>query len=245
MQTGQPEEAEKVAQAHIRSHPDNPQGYVLMAEIHKQRGRYDQGHEILQQGQARMPADPVLSMARASLYLAEDRTGEARAIYTALRRSHPDYLPAIFSLAALYDRLGDKRQALTLYRHSLELDGDYLPALNNLAYLLADNYGDLEEALRLARQALRKSPSDARVMDTVGYVLVRQQRFDEALPFLRQASQMLPEEPLVLIHLGKAYLGLGQRAEARTTLDKALIHSREPHQTERIRSLLRQLDGKG
>ena len=245
MQTGQPEEAEKVARAHIRNHPDNSQGYVLMAEIHKQRGQHDQGHQVLRQGQTRMPADPVLSMARASLYLAEDRTDEAKAIYVALRRSHPEYLPAVFSLAALYDRLGDKRQALTLYRQSLELDGDYMPALNNLAYLLAENYGDLEEALRMARQALRKSPSDARIMDTVGYVLVRQQRYDEALPFLKQASQMLPEEPLVLMHLGKAYLGLGQQAEARSALDKALIHSGEPGQAERVRSLLRQLDGPG
>lgn len=241
VQTNQPDEAEKVARQQMDKSPTDPQGYLLLADIYKHRRLYAKGLEVLDQGLIKIPHNPLLQMARASLFLAQDNTDQALTIYNEIRRRQPDYLPATFSLATLYDRLGDKKQALALYRQCLAQDANYLPALNNLAYLYADNYGDLDEALKMARLALRQRPADAGIMDTLGYVLVRQKRFAEALPFLQKAAQMLPDEPLVQLHLGEAYFGLGKRAEAKAALDKALAGPIDQTHKLRVRNLLNEL----
>ena len=245
LHTGQADEAEKLARQQIQRAGGEPQGYLLLADIYKQRQAYAKGLEILEQGLARVKNGAVLDMARAALYQAWDKPERALGVYGDLRKQYPAFLPATFGLAALHDSLGDKGQALSLYRACLEQDADYLPALNNLAYLYADNYGDLDEALTLAGRALRRRPTDAGIMDTLGYVLVRQKRFSEALPYLQKAALMLPKEPLVKLHLAQAQLGLGQQNEARDLLQEVQVGSLNEAQALKVKKLLQQLDNQG
>lgn len=245
VQQGQSEEAEKVAKQQVERAAADPQGYLLLASVYKQRQDYARGLAVLKQGLTNVKNEAALHMARATIYQAWEKTDQALEVYEELRKQYPAFLPATFSLAALHDRQGDKRQALSLYRACLEQDADYLPALNNLAYLYADNYGDLEEALKMAGLALRRRPTDAGIVDTFGYVLVRQQRFAEALPYLQEAVQMLPNEPLVKLHLGQAYFGLGQFAEAQGVLQEAQAGSLGEAQALQVEKLLQQITTKG
>ena len=242
VRSGQVEEAEKVAQQWVERSGDAPQGYLLLADVYKQRQDYAKGLEVLEQGLAKVKNGAALHMARAAIYQTWEKTDQALKIYSELRKEQPAYLPATFSLAALHDRLGDKRQALSLYRVCLEQNADYLPALNNLAYLYADNYGDLDEALTMAGRALRIRPTDAGIMDTLGYVLVRKEQFAEALPYLQKAAQMLPQEPLVKLHLAQAQLGLGQLEEARNLLQELQTGALDEEQSGQVAKLLQKIN---
>lgn len=245
VRTGQAEKAVKVAQKQIKQAAADPQGYLLLADIYMQSQAYAKGLEVLEKGLIKVDNGVALQMARATIYQAWEKTDQALKVYGELRQQNSTYLPATFGLASLHDRQGDKRQALSLYRACLEQDAEYLPALNNLAYLYADNYGDLDEALAMSGRALRRQPTDPGIMDTFGYVLVRKDRFAEALPYLQKAAQMLPNEPLVKLHLGQAYFGLGQREEAQIVLKEAQAGSLDEDQALRVKKLLQQMATKG
>ncbi len=237
-----------MAQRQIDEQADNPFGYLLMADIHARQGEFTRAAEVLQQGLQRVDReggrDLPLRMKLADYYQKGPQPEKASTVLKEVRRLYSGYVPALFSLGVLADGEGDKRQAKALYHAVLEKNPGYVPALNNLAYLYADNYGNLDEALRLAGQALRQRPADAGIMDTLGYVLLRQKRFAEALPYLQKAAASLPQESLVQMHLGQAYSGLGQFAEARTALQKAQAGELGQAQKEQINDLLRQLEQK-
>ena len=87
-------------------------------------------------------------------------------------------------------------------------------ALNALGYTLADRTDRHQEALRYISRALEQRPDDPAVMDSMGWVLYRLGRPDEALPHLQQAWELFPD-PEVASHLGEVLWVLGQQDEAR------------------------------
>lgn len=95
--------------------------------------------------------------------LAFEQTGKwpvaGEAYRTAIRR-WPQSVPAWFGLGNTLYQLGDRAGAERAYSHALGLDAAFAPALNNLAWLLAER-GDLIEAERLAVRAVEVGGADA------------------------------------------------------------------------------------
>jgi len=114
--------------------------------------------------------------------------------------------------------------------------GDAL-ALNGLADALAQA-GRLEEALPLARQAVDAEPKNGMILDTLGWILFRQEQFDEALATLKESNKYLPNHPIVLYHLGAAQLAAGNSTAGRETLRRALGLSQNFPGADEARRLL-------
>lgn len=243
------DEALNLAQQQIARNGGQSLGYLLLADIYARQSDFAQATETLQGGLKKVDSsnqqDLPLYMKLADYYQYLQRPAQAQRAYESVHKLYPEYVPAIFSLGALHDRAGDKKQAKALYFSALEKDSSYVPALNNLAYLYADNYGNLDEALRYATLALRRRPAEAGIMDTLGYVLVRQKRFSEALPYLEKAAQVLSAEPLVQIHLGQAYFGNNQAEKAQNALQKALAGDIDKDHEQQVKALLQKLADKG
>ena len=94
-------------------------------------------------------------------------------------------------------------------------------ALNGLADLLGEA-GELDEALVLAAQAVEIEPENGMILDTYGWILLKQEKHVEALEKLQLANRYLPDHPIVLYHLGAAYHANGDDARACTRLEEAL-----------------------
>jgi uncharacterized protein HemY len=60
-------------------------------------------------------------------------------------------------------------------------------------------------------------------MDTLGYVLTKNHRFEEAILLLEKVCAALPEHATVQLHLAMAYQGAGNPEKARTLLENVLI----------------------
>ncbi len=71
-------------------------------------------------------------------------------------------------------------------------------------------------------RAYRLQPNDPRIMDTLGYVLVKNGRSEEAVNLLEKAHELLPEIAAVTLHLAQAKLASGDRDEARALLDQVI-----------------------
>jgi tetratricopeptide (TPR) repeat protein len=121
-------------------------------------------------------------------------------------------------------------------------------AYNDLGYLWADQGRNLEEAEKLIRKALEldraqkiKGPhvepdsdqDNAAYVDSLGWVLFRRGRLDEARRELERAASLAggTDDPVVLDHLGDVYARLHDLPRARTTWQKAV----EMYETARRR----------
>jgi Tfp pilus assembly protein PilF len=95
---------------------------------------------------------------------------------------------------------------------------------NALGYTLADRTREYDEAHILIASALTQTPDSAAVLDSMGWVLYRQERPREALPYLRRARELASDTEIDL-HLGEVLWAVGDQAEARKTWQAALERS--------------------
>ncbi|MDA0659819.1 MAG: hypothetical protein O3C60_13385 [Planctomycetota bacterium] len=101
-------------------------------------------------------------------------------------------------------------------------------ALNDLAFIWADNNRHLHRALPMAEQAVEIEPLNPAYRDTLGWTLYRLQRWDESVAQIRRAIELM-ESPdgIVVDHLGDALWAAGSLEEAHKAWELAcerLIH---------------------
>ncbi len=73
-------------------------------------------------------------------------------------------------LGMLEDGRGNSAEAEKNYRKALEIEPDLPIAANNLAWMIAENQGNLDEALQLAQKSVNQTPNAAEYFDTLGWV---------------------------------------------------------------------------
>lgn len=144
--------------------------------------------------------------------------------------SRPDLLSAdfFFSYGVAAEQAGRFVKAAELLRKSIDLDPEKSARAGNyLGYMWADRGENLEEAEKLIRSALASEPDNGAYADSLGWVLFKQGRYQDALNELLRASSLLTEpDPVVLEHIGDACEKLGRTAEAVLYWQKA--HQLDP-----------------
>jgi len=143
-----------------------------------------------------------------------------RAVFEVLSRAlekmpdAPDLLYDRAMAAEKLDRLDVLEQDL---RRLIKLKPDHAHAYNALGYTLADRTNRLTEAVALLSQALKLSPEDPFILDSMGWALFKLKRMPEAVDHLRRAFTAKPD-PEIAAHLGEALWvrnDKGDRDEAR------------------------------
>lgn len=133
----------------------------------------------------------------------------------------------------------DLDKSLQWYRRAA--GQDYVPAMNNLAYLLAIQNKNLDEALALAGKAVETDPENGAYLDTIGWVFFKKGRYHEALARLQQAAKIMPYSEEVQQHLAETYIKLNQKENAVAVLTQILQSSgdieTQKHLREKIYSL--------
>ncbi|MFZ4597022.1 MAG: tetratricopeptide repeat protein [Terrimicrobiaceae bacterium] len=140
--------------------------------------------------------------------------------------SRPDLLDAefYFTYGVAAEKAGRIAKAAQIFLKSIELDPERsAKACNYLGYMWADRNENLDEAEKLIRRALAFEPNNGAYLDSLGWVLFRKGRFEEALTeLLRSTAALEQPDPVVLDHLGDTYEKLGRIAEAVLYWQKAL-----------------------
>lgn len=162
----------------------------------------------------------ILIQAEADMLSDAKHYQDAMQVYNeALQDKHdPDLLYARAMLAEKMDRLDILENDL---RAILEKDANNSQALNALGYTLADKTQRYDEAYELIKKALEISPNDYYVLDSMGWVLYRQGRLDEAIEFLQKALAAR-NDPEIAAHLGEVLWVKGDKKAAQEIWDTAL-----------------------
>lgn len=224
----------------IAKRPGATQGYLLLASVYQSLNDLP---AAINEANKAIRADSRSGEARlvlGNLHQARKEYDKALMAYQDALNLKPGDVQAQFSIGSLYDVTGKKKDAASRYRAILDTNDSFVPALNNLAYLCADGYGNKEEALRLAITAFKLQPGNAGIMDTVGYALVKNGRTADAVKVMERAAALLPNNPTVRYHLGLAYHLAGDKAKSVQALQKSLALG-QCEDTKAVQVLLAQL----
>jgi Flp pilus assembly protein TadD len=170
-------------------------------------------------------------------FRAGDIPGASAAFQTARQRRPSDARP-VLDLALLYDRTGREEQARKEYEIVIQLQPENATALNNLAYLEAEEGVDLNQALAHAQRARQKLPGDLDVQDTLALVYIRKNLTSEGIRRLRDLVSRKPDSAPFHLHLALALYQKGDRPWAKRELDTALRHQPSAKEQTEIRELL-------
>jgi tetratricopeptide (TPR) repeat protein len=122
-------------------------------------------------------------------------------------------------------------QAHHLLHKALDVDPDFAPALNNLAYLHARNR-EFAEALESMERYAALLPKEPNPQDSYGEILRMAGRFDGALEHYRAALKIDASFNTSQLGLADTYALMGDQERARQEYDKAVDN--EPDQANRF-----------
>ncbi len=113
----------------------------------------------------------------------------------------------------------DIQKARSHNRDILEREPKLSPAANNLAWLMAEQGGNYDEALSFAEKA-RAQPSDnPHIADTREWIYFKKNASLKVVPLFQETTEKLPENPVVQYHFGMAQFKNGDRVKAKKALE--------------------------
>ncbi|MDR3534346.1 MAG: tetratricopeptide repeat protein [Rhodopila sp.] len=175
----------------------------------------------------RVEAARALSGVPAQVMSPELRSAFAAAYaeLVAAESTDEDRPEAHLNLGLLDTRRAQPADAEAEYRTALRLDPNFVPALANLADL--DRMGGMDaQGAELLRKALAIEPANADVMHALGLSLVRQHNYAEALPLLRRAAELAPDNVRYGYVYAIALSSTGSPEQGRALLER--IHRQHP-----------------
>ena len=191
------------------------------ATILAKQGKVPDARKYLQES-ARNPQQ-VVQFTQAEAQLLRE-VNDYRAAYDVLSRAvekNPNSPELLYDQAMAAEKVDLYDVLESNLRKVIQIKPDYAHAYNALGYTLADRNMRLQEAYTLIEQALKLSPEDPFIMDSMGWVLYRMSQSDAALTFLKRAFELRPDAEIAA-HLGEVLWAAGQRDEARKVWNGAL-----------------------
>ncbi|HTB17499.1 MAG TPA: tetratricopeptide repeat protein [Bryobacteraceae bacterium] len=239
---GQLEPAVQFASEQVKQQPGRADTRLVLAGTLIAAGQYSaaavQFQTLINQLAAHDPklSELYLQLGEAKLRGA-DLPGSLAAFETAKQLAPADPRP-VFDLGLLYDRTGRSEQARKEYEIVIQLEPENATALNNLAYLEAEEGVDLDQALAHAQHAQQKLPGDLDVQDTVALVYIRKNLTNDGIRMLRDLVSRRPDSAPFHLHLALALYQKGDRPLAKRELETALRHQPSAKEESKIRELL-------
>ena len=128
-------------------------------------------------------------------------------------------------------------------RTVIRLDPKNANALNYLGYTYADLGTNLDEAEKLIKEALNYKPDDGYITDSLGWVYYKKGLYEKAVETLERAVKLVPNDPIVLEHLGDADIKINDSKKALEYYNRSLKHQKKDK--EKIEKKIQTLTKKG
>lgn len=229
-------------QSEIQRRPKSGGLHFLEARVYRAQGDLTRAEESLK---ATIELDPNFVSAYqllAQTYVSGQKLDKATQQLEGLLANKPRDVRSLMLLGTIYEQAQKFDQARETYDKLLAVNNFFVPALNNLAYLYAEHFGNLQKAHDLARKARTLDPIDERgfLADTLGWILYKRKEYQEALTLLQESASK-SELPEIQYHLGMAHYIMGQAEPAKLGFQRA-VASPEPfkgkEEAQRLLALL-------
>ena len=223
--------------------PDNPIVWELTGNLAVAEDRFDDAVADYRKAMDQSP-EPNRGVAL-KLAMAQWQSGDRKASVATtadwLTRFPDDHLSRL-EMANRFMSMDRMPEAEVEFARLVEALPDSWVARNNLAWVQLQR-GELATAREHAERAATLSQGNPSVLDTLGLVLLAQDRVDRAIVTLRKALDGLPESGDVKVHLAQALAAGGQSDEARALLAEALAGESALSDRDAAERLLAELGG--
>ncbi|MEN8227456.1 MAG: tetratricopeptide repeat protein [Bacteroidota bacterium] len=175
----------------------NPFIYFIMGNAYHKTGDHENEEEILELGLSLFPNNYIMLQFQAICALSMGEMKEANEIlssYKYVRKNIIHCTEAMITggLGHIYKEAGMLDEAEKQYRHLLELQPRNPNAMNNLAWFLIDKDVNVDEGVELLDEALKLQPDNWYFLDSKGWGLYKQGKYEEALKILKDAWEHKP-----------------------------------------------------
>jgi len=211
-----PQEALRIAQAMQKAQPKQAAGFLLEADVELKRRRTDAAIAPLRTALQLAPSSETAIKLHAALGAAK-RGAEADRLAASWTKDHPRDTAFRYYQGDTALARKDFDAAEARYREVLEIQPDNALALNNVAWLMAQQ--KRPGALPLAEKANELLPNHPAVMDTLAYVLALEKQPQRAVELQKKAMALAPQNNGLRLTLARIYIESGDKANARTELE--------------------------
>jgi tetratricopeptide (TPR) repeat protein len=176
-------------------------------------------------------------VAKAQLLASLGRQPEALDYYDKAIDYRPDDEFVALGRAELMLRMDRLDESISAYREAADRFPESAMTLNALGYTLADRTGEYREAEKLIRKALKYDPKSPAIIDSLGWVLHKTGKHNEALKHLEVAYAQFPDHE-VAAHIVEVLVALERKDEALELLAAAELKDPESDLLKDVRERL-------
>ena len=166
---------------------------------------YNDAIKVLEDGRKYFPDDEDILFYLTNAYVGANKTDVAMTTFKAGVEKSPNNQYYRYNYGTLLLQAGDFEKASEQFKKAIELDSTYHSAYYNLAV----SYIRWGTALREKADSLGKDDPEYRI------------KYQEALPLLKKAIELKPEDPLSWETIAKVYAVLGMNKESEDAFKKA------------------------
>ena len=125
------------------------------------------------------------------------------------------YADILYRRGGSYERLGQYQKSDSDLLLSLEIIPEDPYVINYLAYSWLERNYKIEEAIQMLERAYEQKKSDPYIIDSIGWGYYLNGDYAKAEKYLKQAIQLMPNDPIVNDHYGDILWKLDRKLQAR------------------------------
>jgi len=227
LRLGRGERALADGQKFVSENRTNALGYVTLGQLYEQSGQRSEAEEAYQKAITNGPREVGGYVSLADFYLREKRYDQAILQADKMIQAGVSPARAWRMKGSCYEQKQDWDNAEKAYRAGLAAFPQDVMTANELAWMLLDRKGQVDEAIKVAEAGMKQYDAYWPLLDTTGYAYYLKGDYAKAIPYLEKAVVLMkaPQAgiaPAVLVHSGMALLKGGREAEGKARVAEAL-----------------------
>ena len=215
-------EAEAFLTAEVTADPKKESARFKLAEIYTADSQYD---TAIEQYRILLKEHPKASDLYAAIADTMRKKGDKQGAIENFKKAvdlNPASSGAMTALAMVLEESDQVAESSALYEKILKVEPENVIALNNLAFIKADDGTDIDRALTMATKARQKEPGIDTISDTLGWIYIKKNLSDDAIRIFNELCRKDPYNAMYRYHLAQALLQKGDKSKARLELVDAL-----------------------
>ena len=210
----------------VKIEPNNVDDHLLLGRLYRLNNDLNKAEVEFKTAVKLQPDSEEAVTTLAYLYNEEGDSGRAVEVLSSV----PDNSRSAKMYSALgytHEQQKQYKEAISAYRHAIELDRDNLDAIRGLAENLM-NDGQTEAALEQYKVIADANPEDAQTYLHMAEIYRKSGKFDQALENLKKAETMVQDSIEVPYNMAAVYQAQGRYDEAAQTLQDLLKKTEKP-----------------
>lgn len=204
---------------------------------------YSKAIEILRTVEKKAPQHLLPVLYLADLYIRSHNQNKSMTYLKKIIALTEDYKvksKSLYQIALMHYEKGHYKEMEQVLTQAQQINPEYAPTSNLLAYFYASQGENLDEAQKLIEPVVKKYKNNPHYLDTQALIYLKQNRYQEALTLLEKLAKKAPSDYTILVHLSQAQQLAGNAKQALGTIEHAKKYAHTTHEKQECIKLTNQ-----